>query len=117
LGSNLDIIQTPSISELLDEAHLARMATCNSSTQQPHVVPVWYEWDGESIWISSFRSARKVREIVQNPRVSLVIDTPGTEGQVPGVAFERIAKLITDPAQGVERGTRFYRHYIGRRVF
>jgi PPOX class probable F420-dependent enzyme len=113
MGSNLDVLRTPSVSEFLDEAHLARLATCNSSTQQPHVVPVWYEWDGEYIWISSFRSTRKVREIAQNPRVSLVIDTPGAEGQAPGVVFEGTAELITDPEQGVERGTRIYTRYLG----
>jgi PPOX class probable F420-dependent enzyme len=113
MASNLEIVQIASVSQFLAEAHLARLATCNPGTFQPHVVPVWYEWDGESIWISSFRSTRKVREIEQNPRVSLVIDSPNPEGQAPGVVFEGIAELITDPALGVEHGTRIYARYLG----
>lgn len=97
----------------MEGAHLARLATCNPANLQPHVVPVWYEWDGECIWISSFRSTRKVREIRQNPRVSLVIDAPGGEGPAPGVVFEGRAELITDPATGIERGARIYTRYLG----
>jgi PPOX class probable F420-dependent enzyme len=110
---NLDLIRSTSVNEFLEEAHLARLATCNPNTLQPHVVPVWYEWDGESIWISSFRSTRKVHEIEQNPRISLVIDTPSEDNQAPGVVFEGTAELITDPALGVERGTRIYKRYLG----
>ena len=113
MTSNLEIVQIASVSNFLAEPHLARLATCNPKTLQPHVVPVWYEWDGESIWISSFRSTRKVREIEQNPRVSLVIDAPGEDGLAPGVVFEGTAELITDPALGVERGTQIYTRYLG----
>ena len=114
MTSNLEIVQIASVSNFLAEPHLARLATCNPKTLQPHVVPVWYEWDGESIWISSFRSTRKVREIEQNPRVSLVIDAPNAGGEAPGVVFEGTAELITDPALGVERGTCIYARYLGQ---
>jgi PPOX class probable F420-dependent enzyme len=113
MTSNLDIVRRAAVSDFLAKAHLARLATCNPNTLQPHVVPVWYEWDGEFIWISSFRSTRKVREIEQNPLVSLAIDIPSEDNQAPGVLFEGTAELITDPALGVERGTRIYTRYLG----
>lgn len=113
MPSEIEITQKPPVRDFLSGVHLARLATCNPHTLQPHVVPVWYEWDGESVWISSFRSTRKVREIMQNPLVSLVIDAPGAEGPAPGVVFEGLAELITDPALGVERGTRIYTRYLG----
>jgi PPOX class probable F420-dependent enzyme len=113
MPSNLKVAQKPLVRAFLDGAHLARLATCNPATLQPHVVPVWYEWDGELIWISSFRSTRKVREIRKNPRVSLVIDTPGGSGPAPGVVFEGQAELIADPVMGIERGARIYTRYLG----
>ena len=113
MTSNLDIVRRASVSDFLAGAHLARLATCNPNTRQPHVVPVWYDWDGKSVWISSFRSTRKVREIEQNPRLSLVIDIPQEDGQALGVLFEGTAELITDPVLGVERGTRIYTRYLG----
>ena len=113
MTSNLDIVRRTSVSDFLAGAHLARLATCNPNTRQPHVVPVWYDWDGNSVWISSFRSTRKVREIEQNPRLSLVIDIPQEDGQALGVLFEGTAELITDPVLRVERGTRIYTRYLG----
>ena len=54
-----------------------------------------------------------MREIGLNPRVSLVVDTDSNDGNAPGVVFEGQAELITDPALGVERGTRIYTRYLG----
>jgi PPOX class probable F420-dependent enzyme len=113
MTSSVEIAQKPVVREFLAKAHLARLATCNPATQQPHVVPVWYEWDGECIWISSFRSTRKVLEIQQNPLVSLVVDAPGGNSPAPGLVFEGRAELIEDPAQGIERGSSIYARYLG----
>ncbi len=113
MASNLDLANKPSVIDFLAGARLARLATCNPESLQPHVVPVWYEWDGDSLWISSFRSTRKVREIGLNPRLSLVIDASDGDGAASGVVFEGLAELITDPALGVERGTRIYTRYLG----
>jgi PPOX class probable F420-dependent enzyme len=113
MASNPDIANKPGVIEFLAGPRLARLATCHPHSLQPHVVPVWYEWDGESIWISSFRSTRKVREIGLNPRVSLVVDDSNSDGEAPGVVFEGQAELLTDPALGIERGTRIYTRYLG----
>jgi PPOX class probable F420-dependent enzyme len=113
MASNLDIANKSGVCDFLARPRLARLATCNPQTLQPHVVPVWYEWDGESVWISSFRSTRKVREIGLNPRISLVVDDTNNDGEAPGVVFEGWAELVTDPALGVERGTRIYTRYLG----
>jgi nitroimidazol reductase NimA-like FMN-containing flavoprotein (pyridoxamine 5'-phosphate oxidase superfamily) len=100
--------------EFLHRPLIARLATCSPETLQPHVVPVWYEWDGDCIWISSFRSTRKIGEIRRNPRVSLVVDTdPNGDGGGHTVIFEGPAELLEDPAQGVERGYHIYARYLG----
>lgn len=57
------------IEEVLKEVVLARLATANSKTCQPHVVPVWFLWDGESIWISAFNSTRKVKNFLGTRRI------------------------------------------------
>jgi hypothetical protein len=108
-----EILQPSWVSELLAGANLARLATCDPLSLQPHVVPVWYEWDGGSIWISSFRSTRKVRELKKNPLVSLVVDMDEPGGPAYGVIFEGKATLITEAAFGIERGLRIYTRYLG----
>lgn len=107
------ITQQPAVRSFLREAHIARLATANPDTSQPHVVPVWYEWDGEYIWISSFRSTRKVKELRRNPRFSLAIDTDGRGEPARGVIFEGHVELIEQPEEGIRRGFSIYSRYLG----
>ena len=109
----LEITLKPEIREFLNQAQIARLATCDTERLQPHVVPVWYEWDGNFVWISSFRSTRKVKEIKQNPLVSLVVDTDSRGEAAHAVLFEGRVELIDDPEIGQKRGFSIYSKYLG----
>ena len=74
---------------VLAEPVLARLATTNPKTMQPHVVPVWFMWDGESVWISSFVSTRKIRELKHNPRGAVLIEFEAGGRQANGSAVGR----------------------------
>jgi PPOX class probable F420-dependent enzyme len=101
------------LDEFLALPHLARMATTNPDTLQPHAVPVWYGWDGKSIWISSYRSTRKICDLQKNPRISIVIDS--AEGNQTGaVILEGEAELVTGPADFLRTQiTWVYTRYLG----
>ena len=92
---------------------IARLATCNPKTLQPHVVPVWYYWDGECMWISTFASTRKVREILLNPLVSVVVDTDAPGQPAGGVIFEGRVEIVSDPAMVAPWAERIYTRYTG----
>lgn len=109
----LKATQTPNVSAFLNQPHIARLASCEPDSAQPHVVPVWYEWDGEIIWVSTFRSTRKVRELRRNPRFSLVIDTDGRGELARGVLFEGHAEFIELPEECKQRGFKIYARYLG----
>ena len=68
---------TPSVLDFLSQPHIGRLATTDGL--QPHVVPVWYEWDGQGVWISSFRSTRKIKELqrIRRGLKTLVDACPG----------------------------------------
>jgi general stress protein 26 len=106
-------LQRKSVLSFLERPHLARLATCNPKTLQPHIVPVWYEWDGRSVWISSFRSTRKIKEIQKNPRVALVVDIAIDGDTNMGVMFEGSVELVSDPQLGIQQGTSIYTRYLG----
>jgi general stress protein 26 len=106
-------LQKKSVISFLEGPHLARLATCNPKTLQPHIVPVWYEWDGYSVWISSFRSTRKIKEIQKNPRVALVVDIAIDGDTNMGVMFEGPVELVGDPQLGIQQGTSIYTRYLG----
>ena len=49
---------------------------------RPHLVPVWFHWDGERIVAFSKPQARKVGNLRDQPRVMLAVGTPGPEFEV-----------------------------------
>jgi PPOX class probable F420-dependent enzyme len=49
---------------------------------RPHVVPVWFHWDGERIVAFSKPNARKVDNLRDQPSVMLAVGTPGPEFEV-----------------------------------
>lgn len=103
----------PWITDLLEKPLTARLATANRTTLQPHVVPVWFEWDGEGVWISSFDSTRKMRDLEGNPRVSFVVDVEGDNQNPRGVLFEGSVQVIADLAAVAPRSTSIYERYLG----
>jgi nitroimidazol reductase NimA-like FMN-containing flavoprotein (pyridoxamine 5'-phosphate oxidase superfamily) len=99
---------------LMDRPVIARMATCSIKTHRPHVVPVWFLWDGESIWISSYRSTRKVVDLEGNPYCSIAVDTAESGVDFEAVILEGQAELVTAPQDFVENmTTRIYTRYLG----
>ena len=102
------------IESVLAEPVLARLATTNPKTMQPHVVPVWFAWDGESVWISSFVSTRKIRELKNNPRGAVLIESKQEGSKLQAVLLEGTVELVTQPRQLVsEIASRVYIRYLG----
>ncbi len=104
-----DLIET-----LLAEPVLARLSTANAKTCQPHVVPVWFLWDGVSLWISVFSSTRKFRDLLTNRRCSVLIE-PREPDKLSAVLFEGQADLIDQPRPLVcDISLRIYTRYMGQ---
>ena len=113
--NNFDLEKQAQINALLDQPVLARLATANLKTGQPHVVPLWYRWDGEAVWISGFGSTRKFRELIANPKCAILVEPANPkESKIQGILFEGTAEIITDDrAQIVELSTQIYLRYLG----
>lgn len=93
---------------------LARIATANPKTLQPHVVPVWYGWDGASLWFNTFRSSRKVNDLLKNPAISIVIDTATPFDNLSAVILEGKAEIVDLPRPELEEKiTWIYTRYLG----
>ncbi len=104
----------PLIEAVLAEPVLARLATTNPKTMQPHVVPVWFMWEGGCVWISSFVSTRKIRELKHNPQGAVLIESKQEGGKLQAVLMEGSVELVTEPRQMVsEIASRIYARYLG----
>ena len=100
--------------ELLQQPLLARLATVSPQTLQPHVVPVWFWWDGASLWISAFSSTRKVKDLRQNPKCAVLIEPIQSQATLQAVLFEGTAELITEPREQVAAvALQIYTRYMG----
>ncbi|GIV69783.1 pyridoxamine 5'-phosphate oxidase family protein [Caldilinea sp.] len=103
------------IADVLAAPWMARLA-CVGRNGEPHVVPVWYEWDeGRRMFhIPAWRGSRWAEYVLENPQVSLTIDEPWPP-------LRRV--LARGPAQPAFQGddprlkellTRLSRRYLGR---
>ena len=86
---------TPEEIAYLQNQRLGRIATIGPSGQ-PHVVPVWFMWDGEFVWISSFVSTRKIRELKHNPRGAVLIESKQAGGKLTAVLLEGTVELVDE---------------------
>lgn len=110
---DIEQLNQPWVKEFLAEKHLARLGTANPKTAQPHVTPVWFDWDGECVYISAFISTRKAKEVQRNPRVSILIDVSEQDGPTRAVLFEGKAELLSDPAEVAPLASKIYTKYVG----
>ncbi len=102
------------IEAVLAEPVLARLATTNPKTMEPHVVPVWFMWDGTSVWISSFKTTRKIRELTRNPQGAVLIESKQEGSKLTAVLLEGSVELVAQPRELVnELASRIYRRYLG----
>ena len=57
---------------LLAEARIVWLSTTRPDGR-PHVVPVWFDWDGEIITVFSRPDAQKIRNVRHQPAVMLAV--------------------------------------------
>ncbi|MEZ4521986.1 MAG: TIGR03667 family PPOX class F420-dependent oxidoreductase [Thermomicrobiales bacterium] len=82
---------------------------------QPISVPVWYLWDGESeLLIYSKPHTPKLRNIADNPRVSVNFDSDGSGGNIVQFDGEAHADIDAPAATGVDAFIEKYRDGIER---
>ncbi len=69
---------------------------------RPHVVPVWFFWDGETFLIFSQPNKQKLRNLRQNPNVMLALDGTGNLGD-DVVVVEGTAELLNETSLSLLR--------------
>ena len=96
------------IGEFLQEKRIATLGV-NRDDGPPQLVPIWYQYDGEVIWMASEKRVSKIENIKRNPRVSLSVndDTFPYKGVV---AYGKVTLV----EENVQEGRRaIFRRYLG----
>lgn len=86
------------IARLLDAEPVVWLSTVRPDGT-PHLVPIWFSWDGQSVLIASKPHAKKVANLRANPRVMLALGEPEDDFDVGLV--EGVAEIVEAPASDV----------------
>jgi PPOX class probable F420-dependent enzyme len=80
------------LSSFLGEQHTCRFAT--TGPDGPHVAPVWFVWDGQSIWVYSLTRSQRWANVSRDPRVAIVVDDGHHYHELHGVEIEGQATVV-----------------------
>jgi len=101
------------LGEFLSRPLIARFATV-TKTGKPHVVPVWFDWDGTHLWVTLDRRSQKYRNMLSNPYCAVTIDETWGGLRFIGVIFEGRVELIDQPEDWARDFVRkVYTKYMG----
>ncbi len=91
-----DVLQQDGPAQRLAGEGIAWLTTAGADGQ-PQSSPVWFIWDGASLWLRSQAQAGKVRNIKANPRVAFHLADDGHGGNI--ITMEGAASLEAEPAE------------------
>ena len=109
------------IDDFLNQKLVARLTSIRPDGY-PHSTPFWYTWDGEALWVilgSGTRPRQHIRNLRENPKVSVVVDRDVRPEQgglldAQGVTLRGTAELSTDEGLQDTVGRELLKKYIGK---
>ena len=70
--------------EFLTAERTCRVATAGQDGR-PHVAPLWFVWDGQSLWLSSLVRSQRWTDLMRDPRVAVIVDAGVEYNELRGV--------------------------------
>lgn len=108
------IAMTPQeLDAFLGEERTCRVASVGADGS-PHVTPLWFAWDGESLWITSLTSSKRWADLARDPRVSVIVDAGADYAELRGAELsgmvERVGEVprTGEPVAELERAERLF---------
>src|ERR1700678_4218380 len=81
------------LNQFLTETKVCRVGTARL-VGGPHVTPLWFVWDGTSIWLNSTTSSRRLADIVMMPRISVLVDAGEEYSELHGAELLGDASVV-----------------------
>ena len=60
------------VTAFLEAERTVRVAT--NGTNGPHATPLWYLWDGSTMWLTSLAPSQRWTDLMADPRIAAVVD-------------------------------------------
>jgi hypothetical protein len=84
------------------------------SDGSPHVTPLWFAWDGDSLWLTSIVKSQRWTDLGKDGRVSVIVDAGQDYMELRGVEIRGVAEPVGevprtgDPVPELDRPERIY---------
>ena len=85
----------------LADERVCRVATIGADGA-PHVTPLWFVWDGKSLWLNSIVRSQRWVDLQREPRIAIVIDAGREYGELCGVEIEGSVSVVGNVPRGPE---------------
>lgn len=95
---------------LMDTVHTGKLATVRADGR-PHVVPIWFDLDGDTLYFSTWHSTVKAKNIRRDPRICICVDD-----ERPPFSYamlEGVAEFVDDKDASLYWATRIGGRYMG----
>ena len=94
------IAMTPEeVDAFLRNEHTCRVATVGGDGQ-PHVAPLWFVWDGTSLWLNSLVRSQRWTDLDRDPRIAVVVDAGAEFRELRGVEITGRVEVVGDVPRG-----------------
>lgn len=91
---------------------IARLAT--SEADRPRVLPMWFWWDGSSVWMETGASFPNARILRENPYAAITIDESDGGLRLRAVVLRGTVEVIDGPPKLIASTMRrIYMRYVG----
>ncbi|HLM07083.1 MAG TPA: pyridoxamine 5'-phosphate oxidase family protein [Blastococcus sp.] len=82
------------------DAFLGSERTCRVASVgpdgSPHNTPLWFVWDGASLWLNSLTTSQRWADLQRDPRVGVVVDAGEEYGELRGVELRGSVAVVGD---------------------
>jgi PPOX class probable F420-dependent enzyme len=112
-GEGGDVLDEEPVSSLLDSRLIATLATLNADGT-PHVVPMWFLWEGQRVLIPTSQRTRKLKNLERDPRATVMLDDSRGGFDLRGVTLVGRAEIVRGP-EALELNHRIHLKYVTER--
>jgi Pyridoxamine 5'-phosphate oxidase len=89
------------VDQFLTTERTCRVATAGPDGR-PHVAPLWFVWDGKSLWLSSLVRSQRWTDLMRDPRVAVIVDAGVEYGELRGVELSGAVAGVGDAPRTAE---------------
>lgn len=77
----------------------------------PHSMPMWFVVRDGEVWMWTYRTSQKVKNVGRDARVTLLVETGETYDQLRGVMIEAEAEVVDDFDAVLDLGRELFARY------